>query len=93
MPCAGRQESGDGTVKDDGDKRYTLKLGLETRMFIEDEHTRLRKELLRRTGELVTVTYRETVQTLIAELEHYRRDCSCLEDARPLESLEPEKGD
>lgn len=93
MPYAGRQDTGDGTVKDDGDKRYTLKLGLETRMYIEDEHTRLRKELLRRTGELVTVTYRETVQALIEELEHYREKCTCLEDARPMECLVSEKVD
>lgn len=70
------------------DKRFTVKVGLEVRMFLEDEHKRLRKEKLRETGELGETTYQETVRTLIAELEHYREECTCLDRPGP-EELRP----
>lgn len=66
-----------------------MKVGLEVRMFLEDEHKRLRKEQLRETGELGETTYQETVRTLIAELEHYRDECTCLERPSPAELRPP----
>jgi hypothetical protein len=75
-------------MADDADKRYTVKVGFEERMFLETEHNRLRREALRRSGELETVTYGETVGAIIAELSRYRDECTCLDEPAPDEPPE-----
>lgn len=75
-------------MTDEAEKRYTVKVGFAERLFLEEEHNRLRREALRRTGSLERVTYGETLGSIIAELAHYRDECSCVDQPDPGDLLE-----
>lgn len=74
-----RRSTGAGTVTDDDRERYTVRVGFDARMFLEDERYRIRRQRFRGTGTLDGVTYGDTLRLLFEELQCFREKCSCLD--------------
>lgn len=91
----GGRHRGAGTVTENGNDRYTVKVDFEERLFLMKERNRLRTQRFSRTRDLEPVTYRETLRSVIRELKEYREECDCLDHGEPQGRVEvaPSAGD